>query len=160
MDSPASVRCRVHEGICSRVSCFMVLLLSDGKEASGSEFGTKTTRTVTQLVADLKDSPWLFTECLSVTEMELSEDYTCVISRKRTNPKTTHIFDNCVVENYFCLSTENSVPPVVSQVNYNIDFLSFCYTCKKSLEHKRDIFIYEAECCSTAVLYNLYNQRH
>ncbi|CAN1246712.1 FCS-Like Zinc finger 8 [Linum grandiflorum] len=67
--------------------------------------------------------------------MELSEDYTCVISRKGTNPKTTHIFDNCVVENYFCLSSENSM-------NDSRDFLSFCYTCKKSLEQKRDIFIY------------------
>ncbi|CAN1246709.1 FCS-Like Zinc finger 8 [Linum grandiflorum] len=111
---------------------------SSPEPKSPAEFGTKTTRTVTQLVADSKDSPRLFTECLSVTEMELSEDYTCVISRKGTNPKTTHIFDNCVVENYFCLSSENSM-------NDSRDFLSFCYTCKKSLEQKRDIFIYRGD---------------
>ncbi|KAF8401720.1 hypothetical protein HHK36_012666 [Tetracentron sinense] len=42
-------------------------------------------------------SPRIFTGCLSASEMELSEDYTCVISHG-PNPKTTHIFDNCVVE--------------------------------------------------------------
>lgn len=34
---------------------------------------------------------------ISVSEMERSEDYTCVISHG-PNPKTTHIFDNCIVE--------------------------------------------------------------
>lgn len=42
-------------------------------------------------------SPRIFTGCLSPREMELSEDYTCVISYG-PNPKKTHIFDNCVVE--------------------------------------------------------------
>ncbi|KAF8388080.1 hypothetical protein HHK36_026746 [Tetracentron sinense] len=42
-------------------------------------------------------SPLVFTGCLSASEMELSEDYTCVISRG-PNPKTIHIFDNCIVE--------------------------------------------------------------
>uniref|UniRef100_A0A5B6ZVU4 Uncharacterized protein n=1 Tax=Davidia involucrata TaxID=16924 RepID=A0A5B6ZVU4_DAVIN len=41
--------------------------------------------------------PRIFTGCLSASEMELSEDYTCVISHG-PNPKTTHIFDDCVVE--------------------------------------------------------------
>ncbi|KAF8392398.1 hypothetical protein HHK36_022740 [Tetracentron sinense] len=43
-------------------------------------------------------SPLVFTGCLSASEMELSEDYTCVIYHG-PNPKTTHIFDNCIVEN-------------------------------------------------------------
>ncbi|CAI0400778.1 unnamed protein product [Linum tenue] len=68
--------------------------------------------------------------------MELSEDYTCVISRG-ANPKTTHIFDNCVVENYFGVSEDSG-----SAVPDNKNFLSICYTCKKSLEQKGDIFIY------------------
>ncbi|KAK6130212.1 hypothetical protein DH2020_036022 [Rehmannia glutinosa] len=34
---------------------------------------------------------------LSASEMELSEDYTCVISYG-PNPRTTHIFDDCIVE--------------------------------------------------------------
>ncbi|XP_074565541.1 FCS-Like Zinc finger 8-like isoform X2 [Curcuma longa] len=34
---------------------------------------------------------------ISISEMERSEDYTCVISHG-PNPKTTHIFDNCIVE--------------------------------------------------------------
>ncbi|XP_020591701.1 protein MARD1-like [Phalaenopsis equestris] len=41
--------------------------------------------------------PRIFTGRLSPKEMELSEDYTCVISYG-PNPKKTHIFDNCVVE--------------------------------------------------------------
>ncbi|KAE8715172.1 RNA-directed DNA polymerase (Reverse transcriptase), Ribonuclease H [Hibiscus syriacus] len=40
------------------------------------------------------------TKDLPVTEMELSEDYTCVISHG-PNPRTTHIFDNCVVESIY-----------------------------------------------------------
>ncbi|CAN1271005.1 FCS-Like Zinc finger 8 [Linum perenne] len=118
-------------------------LLSDSSSSdpkSPAEFGIKTRNFNNTQLADSKESPRLFTECLSVTEMELSEDYTCVISRKGANPKTTHIFDNCVVENYFCLS-ENSAP--VQQMSS--DFLSICYTCKKSLGQKRDIFIYRGE---------------
>lgn len=37
--------------------------------------------------------------CISSREMELSEDYACVIAL-RPNLKMTHIFDNCIVENY------------------------------------------------------------
>ncbi|XP_016577279.2 FCS-Like Zinc finger 10-like [Capsicum annuum] len=35
--------------------------------------------------------------CEDFGEMESSEDYTCVISHG-PNPRTTHIFDNCIVE--------------------------------------------------------------
>jgi len=71
---------------------------------------------------------------LSLSEMELSEEYTCVISHG-PNPKTTHIFDNCVVEESYC-----SVPN--SPHSFSLNFLSFCYTCKNHLEHTKDIFIY------------------
>lgn len=40
--------------------------------------------------------PQVFVGSLSASEMELSEDYTCVITHG-PNPKTTHIFDNCIV---------------------------------------------------------------
>ncbi|XP_043691128.1 FCS-Like Zinc finger 8-like [Telopea speciosissima] len=90
----------------------------------------------------------VFTGCLSATEMELSEDYTCVISHG-PNPRTTHIFDNCIVEsccgvvglsgskkeNYF--SDRSNFPPE--------NFLSFCYTCKKDLGQGKDIYIYRGE---------------
>lgn len=73
------------------------------------------------------------TGCASVSEMELSEDYTCVISRG-PNPRTTHIFDNCIVESFYSLSDQSS--------SASVSFLSFCYTCKKNLEQKNDIYIY------------------
>ncbi|GMI73812.1 hypothetical protein like AT3G22550 [Hibiscus trionum] len=62
--------------------------------------------------------------CTPIAEMELSEDYTCVKSHG-ANPKTTHIYDNCVVRSSY--------------------FLSFCHTCKKDLEQKIDIYIYRGE---------------
>ncbi|MCD7463487.1 hypothetical protein HAX54_050725 [Datura stramonium] len=37
--------------------------------------------------------------CGDFGEMESSEDYTCVINHG-PNPRTTHIFDNCIVESY------------------------------------------------------------
>ncbi|KAJ4845260.1 hypothetical protein Tsubulata_034375 [Turnera subulata] len=111
---------------------------------SPAEFGIKTRNP--QLCAttgagnctgiQAKDSPRVFTGCLTLSEMELSEDYTCVISRGPT-PRTTHIFDNCIVENYCSLSDKSCSSPK--------DFLSFCFTCKKNLEQKNDIYIYRGE---------------
>ncbi|XP_030545962.2 protein MARD1-like [Rhodamnia argentea] len=77
--------------------------------------------------------------CLSVSEMELSEDYTCVISHG-PNPTATHIFGSSVVEMY-CLSSE-----VKKQTLLGPDsFLSSCYTCKKGIEQDADIYIYRGE---------------
>nr|XP_043621486.1 FCS-Like Zinc finger 8-like [Erigeron canadensis] len=67
---------------------------------------------------------------LSLSEMELSEEYTRVISYG-SNPKTTHIYDNCVVD-------PDRKSPWQS-------FLSFCHTCKKNLEDGCDIFMYRGE---------------
>ncbi|KAK3001421.1 hypothetical protein RJ639_020710 [Escallonia herrerae] len=82
---------------------------------------------------------------LSLSEMELSEEYTCVISHG-PSPRTTHIYDNCIVESC-CgvtrvseLKKEDNLksPPVQS-------FLSFCYACKKDLSEGRDIYMYRGE---------------
>ncbi|KAI4349490.1 hypothetical protein L6164_010073 [Bauhinia variegata] len=70
---------------------------------------------------------------LSLSEMELSEDYTCVISRG-PNPRTTHIFDNRIIKSY-------SSGPISASENS----LSYCYTCKKHLEQTKDIYIYRGE---------------
>ncbi|CAA3028423.1 protein MARD1-like [Olea europaea var. sylvestris] len=64
-----------------------------------ADFGIKTRDS--QLLSPFsgipaKDSPQSFTRQLSLKEMELSEDYTCVITHG-PNPKTTRIFDNCIV---------------------------------------------------------------
>ncbi|CAL0316147.1 unnamed protein product [Lupinus luteus] len=75
-------------------------------------------------------------DVVSLSEMELSEEYTCIISHG-PNPRTTHIFDNCILESYCSLPNK----PHSTLVN----FLSFCYTCKKHLEQTKDIFIYRGE---------------
>ncbi|KZV44137.1 hypothetical protein F511_26416 [Dorcoceras hygrometricum] len=60
-----------------------------GSPNSRSDFGIKT-RDSSTLVRE-------FSRQLSLKEMEMCEDYTCVISHG-PNPKTTHIFDDCIVE--------------------------------------------------------------
>uniref|UniRef100_A0A5B6YG64 FLZ-type domain-containing protein n=1 Tax=Davidia involucrata TaxID=16924 RepID=A0A5B6YG64_DAVIN len=100
-------------------------------------------------VIQTQDSPLASTGCLSMSEMELSEDYTCVISHG-PNPKTTHIYGNCVLENC-CgivslseLKNENCT----STHKFNSpweNFLSFCYTCKKNLGQGKDIYMYRGE---------------
>ncbi|KAF9622608.1 hypothetical protein IFM89_032507 [Coptis chinensis] len=94
-------------------------------------------------------SPRVFSGRLSASVMESSEEYTCVITRG-PNPKTTHIFDDCIVEDccgvvgFSSLGKENSFLP--DQVSYPFDdFLSFCYTCKKHLGQGKDIYIYRGE---------------
>ncbi|XP_019241813.1 PREDICTED: protein MARD1-like [Nicotiana attenuata] len=71
--------------------------------ASPTDFGIKTrdsqllASSFTALKELEKDSSRRgVTDGLSLREMESSEDYTCVITHG-PNPKTTHIFDNCVV---------------------------------------------------------------
>ncbi|KAI3980945.1 hypothetical protein MKX01_025510 [Papaver californicum] len=95
----------------------------------------------------------VFIGCLSASEMELSEDYTCVIAHG-PNPKTTHIFDDCIVEN--CCGSivgfsssfkkQNGFSSVNSPTYSSAqNFLSFCYNCKKSLGQGNDIFMYRGE---------------
>ncbi|KAG8373086.1 hypothetical protein BUALT_Bualt12G0134100 [Buddleja alternifolia] len=84
---------------------------------------------------------------LSASEMELSEDYTCVISYG-PNPRTTHIFDDCIVES--CCGvvklsesrTENGFSPDGSSGYPSESFLSFCYNCRKNLGQGKDIYMY------------------
>ncbi|CAK7327075.1 unnamed protein product [Dovyalis caffra] len=112
---------------------------------------------------DTLNSPRVFTGCLSASEMELSEDYTCVITHGPI-PKTTHIFDNCIVEsccgivgfstslredNNGFLGDESSHP--------SDSFLSFCSACKKNLEQGKDIYMYREEraFCSSECRYQV-----
>ncbi|KAK9747747.1 hypothetical protein RND81_02G012800 [Saponaria officinalis] len=85
--------------------------------------------------------------CISMSEIdELSEDYTCVISHG-PNPKTTHIFGNCIVEN--CCGKIIDLPKKRGNFSSfgkfspsNDGFLSFCEHCKKKLGDGHDIFMY------------------
>ncbi|KAK4277109.1 hypothetical protein QN277_015158 [Acacia crassicarpa] len=99
-----------------------------------------------------------FVGSLSAGEIELSEDYTCVISRG-PNPKTTHIFGDCILEthsNGFGNHSRNQegnngvLPNMASSLQTrnqypSSDFLSFCYHCDKKLEEGKDIYIYRGE---------------
>ncbi|KAI4355666.1 hypothetical protein L6164_004415 [Bauhinia variegata] len=94
---------------------------------------------------------------LSAREIELSEDYTCIISHG-PNPRRTHIFGDCILDCHkndltqfikkeepvfgspqTCTNSEESTP--CSSDNS----LSFCYSCKKKLEGGKDFFIYRGE---------------
>lgn len=60
------------------------------------DFGIKTRDS--QVLSPSSSTPVReFSRQLSLKEMETCEDYTCVITHG-PNPKTTHIFDDCIVE--------------------------------------------------------------
>ncbi|KAK7405911.1 hypothetical protein VNO78_07523 [Psophocarpus tetragonolobus] len=94
-------------------------------------------------------SPRVFTGCLSASEMELSEDYTRVISHG-PNPRTTHIFDNCIVQSG-CFDVECSSSPMENfflppHFSYPSEtFMSFCFYCNKNLGQDIDIYMYRGE---------------
>jgi hypothetical protein len=95
-----------------------------------------------------------FISSLSASEIELSEDYTCVISHG-PNPKTTHIYGGCILEchsNDFSNFGKNKEKEIglaqaatCSKIPSSFpseDFLSFCYHCNKKLDEGKDIYIY------------------
>ncbi|KAF7814292.1 FCS-Like Zinc finger 10-like [Senna tora] len=95
---------------------------------------------------------------LSAREIELSEDYTCIISHG-PNPKRTHIFGDCILEchktdltqfskkeEHLISSSQVSSFSEESAKPYPSDnILSFCYSCKKKLEEGKDVYIYRGE---------------
>uniref|UniRef100_A0A0E0GRF7 FLZ-type domain-containing protein n=1 Tax=Oryza nivara TaxID=4536 RepID=A0A0E0GRF7_ORYNI len=84
---------------------------------------------------------------VSPGEMAMSEDYTCVISRG-PNPRTTHIFDDCIVESCGDVLVEKVAggggDGDGDAVRTN-GFLNSCYACNKQLGHGNDIFIYRGD---------------
>ncbi|EXB74480.1 hypothetical protein L484_026173 [Morus notabilis] len=94
---------------------------------------------------------------LSKREMELSEDYTCIISHG-PNPKTIHIFGDCVLE---CCANETEnfgkkeelgikSPQVAANSEdlgpvHSDEVLTFCYSCKRKLVEDKDIYMYRGE---------------
>lgn len=72
-------------------------------------------------------------------EMEMSEDYTCIITHG-PNPKTTHIYGDQVLE---CHKNEdNKEKSIESELDY---FLSVCNFCNKKLAAGKDIYMYRGE---------------
>lgn len=94
-----------------------------------------------------------FVGSLSASDIELSEDYTCVISHG-ANPKRTHIFGDCILGCHaedlsnFGQNEKKEIgsPTLGSFVQYpSNNFLSFCHYCNKELEEGKDIYIYKGE---------------
>lgn len=95
-----------------------------------------------------------FIPSIPASEIELSEDYTCVRTHG-PNPKVTHIFGDCILECHnddltdFLKNSEEgdnatipeapALPPYPSE-----DFLKFCYYCHKKLDGE-DIYMYRGE---------------
>ncbi|KAI4345655.1 hypothetical protein L6164_012755 [Bauhinia variegata] len=92
------------------------------------------------------NSPTAFTGCLSASEIELSEDYTRVISHG-PNPRTIHIYDNCVIESscFESLEVGFSASPPKENSLVSESFLSCCFYCRKSLGQGKDIYMYRGE---------------
>ncbi|CAD6240101.1 unnamed protein product [Miscanthus lutarioriparius] len=101
-----------------------------------------------------------FVGSVSASEIEQSEDYTRIIARG-PNPKTTHIFGDCILEPRTVGGCDDEAAAVESEEGavgccYVVvkcaaeaatgadDFLSSCFACKKKLEGN-DIYIYRGE---------------
>ncbi|CAN8270432.1 unnamed protein product [Cochlearia groenlandica] len=105
---------------------------------SSSDFGIKTKNKPVSR-SDL-GSDRIFT-----SEIELSEDYTCVTCHG-PNPRTIHIFDDCVFESQHGVVFFRSSDPVNDSVYSRTgNFLSRCCNCKKNLGPSDDIFMYRGE---------------
>lgn len=118
---------------------------------SPADFGIKTRNS--QFLSPFSSSSAAkdFIRQLSLKEMELSEDYTCVITHG-PNPKTTHIYDDCIVESSGGDDDDDDLISEEKMKDSGFDanlssppspnFMSFCHTCKDVLGKDRDIYIY------------------
>ncbi|KAG6538835.1 FCS-Like Zinc finger 10-like [Zingiber officinale] len=97
------------------------------------------------LPISLDSSHWLLST-LSASEIEQSEDYTCIISHG-PNPKKTHIFGDCILESHNIESpsfkkTDRKEekgctwPPKLPENSVS------CSSCKKKSEEGKDIFVH------------------
>ncbi|XP_047976318.1 FCS-Like Zinc finger 8-like [Salvia hispanica] len=80
-----------------------------------------------------------FARQLSLKEMEMSEDYTCVI-KHGPNPETKHIYDDCILD-----EDDPKLDLSQPQTEEPKDFFSFCHACKALLQEDKDIYIYRGE---------------
>ncbi|CAL0327236.1 unnamed protein product [Lupinus luteus] len=161
---------------CSLDSCSSFKTLSGSTDSeTGNNFALKDKDSITQMSSpphfiggsQNSNSNTLsisssneFIRTLSASEIELCEDYTCVISHG-LNPKTTHIFGDCILEthsndfkNHFKHEEEEGGVTLVDNMLHtphtpfqypSIDFLSFCQHCNKKLQEGKDIYIYRGE---------------
>ncbi|KAG1346263.1 FCS-Like Zinc finger 10 [Cocos nucifera] len=104
------------------------------------------------------DSSYEFIGSLSISDIEQSENYTCIISHG-PSPWTTHIFGDCILESHNDRSLDGKhkneedrrespwevKPSEEVPLHSSTDFLSYCYSCKKKLKEEEDIYIYRGE---------------
>jgi hypothetical protein len=89
----------------------------------------------------------VFAGAVAPGDMAMSEDYTCVISRG-PNPRTRHIFDDCIVESCGDVLVEKMDKGAGAGAGAGgcaavaSGFLSSCHACNKQLGYGSDIFIY------------------
>ncbi|CAI0474586.1 unnamed protein product [Linum tenue] len=95
---------------------------------------------------------------ISSHEIELSEDYTCIISHGPC-PKTTHIFGDCILPCHASSELTNfdqskttigfEMPPEEAKCpeegSPSEEFLSCCYSCKKKLDNGDPIYMYRGD---------------
>jgi zinc-finger of the FCS-type, C2-C2 len=117
------------------------------------EFGIKNKSSQLALCSPIDRTPIGSNGCLSPRDLELlSEDYTCIISHG-PNPRTTHIFDNRVVESpgteglmnmisLRCDSSDRYSNGGDQSGRQSGDFLSFCHGCNKDISSDSDVFMY------------------
>lgn len=81
-----------------------------------------------------------------VSEMEVSESYTCVIAHigGETIRKVEYFEDECEEDGIGCNLWESSGIFLVSPPGSEMGFLDFCYLCRKKLKGL-DIFMYRGE---------------
>lgn len=85
--------------------------------------------------------------CLSEDDMEMSEDYTCIIAHG-PNPKTTHIYGDRVLDchkNELKGDDDNKEKHIETQLDSTFpsdNFLSICNFCNKKLEVDEDTYMY------------------
>ncbi|XP_042006991.1 FCS-Like Zinc finger 8-like isoform X1 [Salvia splendens] len=80
-----------------------------------------------------------FVRQLSLKEMEMSEDYTCVI-KHGPNPETKHIYDDCILDNH-----DPKLDLSQPQIEESKDFFGFCHAYKAALQEDKEIYIYSGE---------------
>ncbi|KAF0897435.1 hypothetical protein E2562_037335 [Oryza meyeriana var. granulata] len=112
--------------------------------SSPIEFGVKNRDAQLALLSPVQRSPLSSAARAAQSEVELAEDYTCVIARG-PNPKMTHIFDDRVVES--------------SGSGDAGRLLSSCYGCKKSkdalfLQHRGERAFCSSQCRYHEVLFD------
>ncbi|GAB2282357.1 zinc-finger of the FCS-type, C2-C2 [Dionaea muscipula] len=133
-----------------------------------AEFGTKTPRSNNG--GEIQPQLMRVREAFSLEEIEMSEeDYTCVISHG-PNPKTTHIYRNCVVVDTSCGEVPSPAAKRKKKKNKEVvvfswsenpqplsspqpqpqppppeNFLRFCNHCNAELCQGKDIYMYRGE---------------